>query len=521
MHIRELQKTKKTLLQVILWTLGVAAVSLFLTYYWRVAYEPSFVSGTRLTLYTFLALGAFCLLTFGVCRLCKERGTLRTVLLIFLAGLAFVFVLPPLQAPDETAHFLRSYAISCGHFDFDASRDYTAQLGALYQAFPQAFYNDYSQSIAPRFAEYAALSAGGTAAPVGETLYMLIWPYLPQAAGIAAARVLGLGALGQLYAARIANVALYAALCYPALKNCDRYRSILQSVMLLPIGLQVVAGNSYDSWLLCSAFLVFSYFAKDEITLRDLPFMLLSVLPCSLKPPQLIIVLIWLLIPKSRWHMQTKKGRRISPWLVVAGIAAAAFLLYEAAALYSTLASRNYSEIGRWNPDVDVGGQIAFVFQNLLRTLAVFWFTLYEKLFFLPGLGEFCNLDVTVPAVTLLSLFSLFTGMVLGVRKKDADTKNAALGLVLFGVLYVGVVLAALYVTWTPVGMVRVIGLQARYFIPALPAFLAAGGWLAGHVLALRPESEAKVKRAAFWLPYTVAGVSALLLFQHCFIGPF
>lgn len=521
MHIRELPKPKKLLLQFVLWTLGLAVVSLCLTYYWRVAYEPSFIDGTRLALYTFLALGGFCFLTFAICKTCKERKILCAALLVFLAGLAFVFALPPLQAPDEHAHFLRSYAISYGYFNFDGSRDFTAQLGALYEAFPTAFYNGYNQSIAPQFGQYFALSASGGGIQVGETLYMLIWPYLPQAAGIALARLLGFGALGQLYAARIANVALYAALCYPALKNCDRYRSILQSVMLLPIALQIVAGNSYDSWLLGSAFLIFSYFAKDKITLRDLPFMFLSVLPCSLKPPQLVMVLVWLLIPKSRWHMQTKKGRRVSPWLVVGGIAAAAFLIYEAAALYSTLASTNFGEIGRWNPDVSVGGQIGFVLRNLPRTLAVFWFTLYENLFFLPGLGELCNLDVVVPAVMLLSLLSLFSGMVLGVIKKDADTKNAALGMVLFGILYVGIVLAALYVTWTPVGMVRVIGLQTRYFIPALPAFLAAGGWLAGHVVVLRPESEARVRAVAFWLPYAVAAAGAVLLFQHCFIGPF
>ncbi len=506
-----------TVCRVLLWMLGITVFSLGVSYVWRVAYEPAF-GALPLTLGTGAAVGGFCLVTAGVVKLCGRRRTLCAALLIFLLGIVFAFVLPPLQAPDETAHFLRSYAVSKGYFDFDAARDYSAELGVLYKAFPSAYYNGYRQSILPNFAQYFAQKESMY---VGETMYLLFWPYLPQAAGIALARLVGFGALGQMYAARIANAALYALLCYPALKNCDRYRGILQSVMMLPIGLHIVAGNSYDSWLLGSAFLVFSFFAKNEITRRDLPFMILAALPCSIKMPQLIMLLIWLLIPESRWHVQTRRGKRISPWLVVAAALAATVLCYGIVTAYAGAFSSHYGTIERWNPDVSIPGQIEFVLKNFPRTLAVFVFTLYENLCYLPGLGEFCNLDVAIPAVMLLSLLSISIGMLLDLHQKDADTGHAAIGLVLFGVLYVGVVLAALYVTWTPVGMVRIIGLQTRYFLPALPAFLAAGGWLAGHVLAVRPERAEQIRKTGFWLPYVAGAFSAVLLFQHCYIGPF
>ena len=43
---------------------------------------------------------------------------------ILLCGALFAFANPPLQTPDETDHYLRTYAISMGRFDFDAERGY-------------------------------------------------------------------------------------------------------------------------------------------------------------------------------------------------------------------------------------------------------------------------------------------------------------------------------------------------------------------------------------------------------------
>ena len=86
--------------------------------------------------------------------------------------------------------------------------------------------------------------------PVGEPLFFMILPMLPQALAIFAARTLGGSALCCLYAARLANLAGYAFWCWLALKNCRRYKPVFLAMMLLPLSLFMAASCSYDAMLL-------------------------------------------------------------------------------------------------------------------------------------------------------------------------------------------------------------------------------------------------------------------------------
>ena len=76
-------------------------------------------------------------------------------------------------------------------------------------------------------------------------------------------------------------------------------------------------------------------------------------------------------------------------------------------------------------------------------------------------------------------------------------------------------------VTSTPVGMIRIIGVQARYFLPAflmLTVLLAA---VLSHVLAPRlAAGQKKPQAVALWTFAAFGMLGAVLLFQHYFIGP-
>ena len=146
---------------------------------------------------------------------------------------------PPLQTPDEADHYLRTYAISTGHFDFDASRTYPDDVAYLLEAFPGAWVNAHTsagvgtdpdtgaekayntagyalkqygkegavQSMADSFALYLAHDVRDSVPdPVSEPVSFLVIPFLPGAVGMALARLLGFGALGCLYGGRIVNL---------------------------------------------------------------------------------------------------------------------------------------------------------------------------------------------------------------------------------------------------------------------------------------------------------------------------
>ena len=178
----------------------------------------------------------------------------------FLCGLLFAFANPPLQTPDEADHYLRTYAISTGHFDFDASRTYPDDVAYLLEAFPGAWVNAHTsagvgtdpdtgaekayntagyalkqygkdgavQSMADSFALYLAHDVRDSVPdPVSEPVSFLVIPFLPGAVGMALARLLSFGALG-------CYMAGASSTCWPT-RCCARWRWPKRSVTARPL----------------------------------------------------------------------------------------------------------------------------------------------------------------------------------------------------------------------------------------------------------------------------------------------
>ena len=99
-------------------------------------------------------------------------------------------------------------------------------------------------------------------------------------------------------------------------------------------------------------------------------------------------------------------------------------------------------------------------------------------------------------------------------------TPRSAAGLGLLTALYTGGVLAAQYITYTPVGMVRVLGVQTRYLLPAfLMLFVLVSALLSRVLEPARPGGRgAQVLCLCSCSGFAL--LSAVLLAQHYFIGP-
>lgn len=169
---------------------------------------------------------------------------------------------------------------------------------------------------------------------------------------------------------------------------------------------------------------------------------------------------------------------------------------------------------------VNMGEQLRFVLQNLPRTAMVFLGTLYENNLFLGLLGSFGAMDLNIGLVSMLSPVVLAFASALSVHEKSSLTLRPSLGLFGLAVLYTGGVLAAQYITYTPVAMVRVLGVQARYLLPAFLMLFVLLAALLSHVF----ETTRAGGKKAFHLGLSVcaffAVLSAVLLAQHYFIGP-
>ena len=254
---------------------------------------------------------------------------------------------------------------------------------------------------------------------------------------------------------------------------------------------------------------------EREVTDRSLAaFLAVFLVMNTIKP---WINLLWLAalwcVPRKNWQPRLRR------WLAVLLALAAAVCISRFVDWYGAAFRSGYPEIGRQMADADMLGQLKFVLSNPLRYAAVVVGTLYENRLFLGQLGVFGALDLPIELVNLLSPLALGLGAVLSVPQPGQMTLRRTAGLGLWAAVYAVGAMTAIYITWTPVGMVRVIGLQARYF---LPAFLLLGAALAGLLsrAGIRREDPAAAQRTALGALGLFAALGALLLWQHYFIGP-
>lgn len=529
------------------WLLGLApvtALAVGLVYYWRVFYSFDRMAAGLFTLLACTVAWALYLAVFLAVRLGRSFAG-RAAVCIFVCGALFCFANPPLQAPDETDHYLRSYAISLGRLDFDADRGYPEDVDRLLAAFPGAWVNAHTSvgwgensqgaeapydssgyalkqwgedgevlSVADSFAQY--LSGEPAKEKVTEPISLMILPFVPQALGMVLARLVGLGALGCLYAGRLANLACYTLLCWLALRGCRRYQPVFLGVMLLPLSLYMAASLSYDATLLGFYYLVASYYCRDEIRDRDVyAFFTAFVLMNVAKPYiNLLWIVLPLILPRRAWKTRWKK------WQVALAGLAGAVVVTRFIEWYGVAFRHNYGTIERMIEGVEQLPQLAFILSNPLRYIAVLFGTLYENEFFIGQLGVFGSLDLPIPLLNILCPAVLLFCAALSVHEKSSLRPLPAAGLGALGVVYIAGAMTAMYITYTPVGMVRVIGLQARYFLPVFLMLLVLVAALLSHVLEPKLAGTGKALNVALVTAGGTAVLGAVLLFQHWFIGP-
>lgn len=523
-----------------------AVLGVVLSYYWRVFYGLDARGIPPLWPTAFcVALGVGA----GAAALALRRirdFAARGAVCILLCGALFAFANPPLQTPDETEHYLRTYAISMGRFDFDAQRGYPEDVSRLLHAFPGAWVNAHTsagvgidpdtkeeqpyntagyalkqygkdgevQSIADSFAQYFSGQDQGD--PVTEPISFLILPFLPGALGMALARLLGLGALGCLYAGRLGNLLAYTLLCWLGLRSAQKARPAFLCVMLLPMSLYMGASLSYDATLLASYYLMLALLTRPRWDTRTAAlYAAACVFANGTKPYlNLLWVVLPLLLPKQDW--KAKGSRPVWAGVCAAGSLALTVFVEQ----YGVLMRHNYGTIARQGGSaVDGAGQLGFILSNPLRYVAVLLGTLYENDGFLGQLGLFGWKDMPIAFLSLTGPLVLLAAALLCTSGQDSLGRRRLGGLGAFAALYGIGAMTAMYITYTPMGMVRIVGLQTRYFLPLWLLLVLGVAALARRALAPRLTPQ-QAQNLALPLCGGYALVGAVLLFQHYFVGP-
>lgn len=509
------------------WLVGYALVllgSAAVVYYWRVIFSPLPLPAGMFTLQVALVASVVFGIVFYIAHFLKGRICVQAAACIFATGLLFCFASAPMQVPDENRHFLRANAISHGAFFYSGEQEFTNDVALLVNKFP-AFYNKdvqfkRAEMIPTAFAEYHTALEEGTKAEVDAPIMFVLLPFLPQALFMAIARLFGFTALGQMYAARIANLLLYSLLCYKTFRNCDKYRGVFIAAAMLPLSIFMAASCSYDSLVLSLSYLMISYFCKKEFTNLDvIAFCVALSFASYIKLNSIVLVAILLLIPKERWKSSA------NPWLVTGGILLAGLFFTKGLSWldWNVLKSGYPVELPRGSGDAaNPLGQQMFVLQNPFKFLMILVFGLVENAGYVGNLGIFGWLDIDIQLVSIVSLVLLGAASALGIQQKE-DTKAtgaAALFLAVGG--YFAAVMTAMYLYETDYQSIRVTGAQPRYFLPAILMLFMLLSILLGKAVQpklLGSKTVARTESITLWIAVAVGLLAAVLLFESTFIG--
>lgn len=435
-----------------------------------------------------------------------------------LLGLLSLFILPPLSAPDEISHYVSAYELS-SHLigaqatdrygrvllrpedvwveDLDASHVY--EMGedgtwkadvsvsgenrviaqpleeASYRQIHEIFENGVSENL--RHTELGATEADSLFPPVTTTPLA----YLPQAIGIAAARLLGFGTLPLLYLGRICNLIFFVLMTTLAMRRLPFGKEVLFGVALLPMTIHLSASYSYDVMIMGCFFLLTAVCldlasAQERVRKRDvalLAFLMAVAGPCKMVYAPLMG--LCLLIPVVRFGNWKR-------WLISAAAVGLAFafamFFVNRQIIASYAVATEADSFVEWA--AEPGYTLTLLIHQPQRLVKIFYQTILwqAQQYHLTMIGaSLGNLDpvLDVPYVVVVTLSLCLLG--LAFRKPGESLHFSGGQRVWIGVVCAGcagLVMLSMLIAWTPLSARVINGVQGRYFLPFLPVLLLA-----------------------------------------------
>lgn len=464
----------------------------------------------------------------------RKRWSLEQIYLPvgFFLGLAYLFVLPPLSAPDEVSHYISAYQLSShmlgkeanyrtghvlvrgndwfledthGTYGYEVDED---EILTVLDAAPEeregiVLGQNLSEETYRQIYEKGILGKktpqeeaweenrgeGSMAAQTAVSPYppVVTTPlaYVPQALGISLARVLHLNSIWLAYMGRLCNLLFFVAVTALAMKRLPFGKEVLFGVALLPMTLHLSASFSYDVMIMGCMFYFTAVcldlaFRKEKVEKRDVAvLMVLMAMAGPCKMVYAVMMGLCLLIPVKKFGGWTR-------WAVsavcVAGIWAAAMVLVNRQTIVSYASATE--QVVPWAEEA--GYSLYFLIHNPGTLIQMIYNTLLWQAenchmtmigAYLGNLDQ--GLDVPYPAVIC------FTCCLLGLalKKPGESVRLTGAGRVWTWVVCAGcamAILLSMLIAWTPVSSHVISGVQGRYFLPFLPVLLIAlkNDWL-------------------------------------------
>lgn len=423
-----------------------------------------------------------------------------TIGLVF--GLIFVFLLPPLVAPDEWNHFRRALLTSEGALRTETFYPPGSRTKVVGGTMPEHFllaeqllrlglpYTEQNIRKVPMFSGYftddflsqrrfsgnVILSFFKQQTASSGKVYGSIFPttavyfphlYLPQAAGIALGRLMRLPVIASLYAGRVFNLLAWLCLVYCAIKLTPVFKWLLLLLALTPTSLLQSSSLSADALtngLSILLIAVFLHYAYDNLKGKAMPALIVGLSALvAVSKLYLQFIFLHLLVPVERI------GSRKKYWLFL--------LLLVITTAVAVLLWRDNAKDLYVNvlPYVSPPDQVRYILHNPGNYLAVLWNTLLRDVgsIITAFVGKLGHYDHFLPG-WFIAVHVLILLLVASLDSKREVVIPLSQKIVLSAVFILSClwVFTSQYLAWTNVGAPVIEGVQGRYFIPVAPLFL-------------------------------------------------
>lgn len=426
----------------------------------------------------FVSIVAFFVLTMCSCWKNKIVIPLEIAFLVItiLVGGLSVAALPSHKVGfDEEIHFGRSYfwgetvqgkeTIS---YPYGIEELYTTSLSNWPTHLPQSEQerkaeNDYRNAVVQYEQEDSWKEDTNYALSISTIAY--IFQYLFIKIGM----VLNLPFVYVYKLGRLSNVLLYAILGFFAIRHLKAGKRIFFLFALMPTAMMAAITYTYDAWVNGFSFLAMSYllgmwFDKQEkIKWKDYIIMLAAFIFASMpKAIYIPFILLAVLIPSNRF-------RNKKEMYIMKGIVCAAFLIMLSSFVWPTV-SNPQAEGDSRGGDTSVAGQLVYIFSHpwyytklLLSSIGKTFYSFTIGAEGLARMGHFSKLANT-SLIGLALAYTVGTDCRLEERVEIKLWQKVSILVVCFGVMCL--IWTALYLSYTPVGLNQINGVQGRYYLP-------------------------------------------------------
>ncbi len=429
-------------------------------------------------------------------------------------GILYMLVLPPLSAPDELRHYVTAYQLSScflgqpsnsasGHVLVRAEDMWLEDVGGCYEyeagedgylrVKPQTAENTWVLGATLTEDTYRTIRQQGFSGRIypegtdADTLMVSIHSpvvttpagFVPQAFGMALARLLGLNTLGLLYLGRLFNLLFFVGMTFLAIRRIPFGGEVMVGTALLPMTLHLSASLSYDVMIMGCLFYFTAVcldlaYEKEQVEKRDVA--VLMILMAAAGPCKMIYGVfmgLCLLIP-------VKKFGGWKGWVLSAAAVLGAWGIAMAAVNTRTILSYATETESYVAWAEEPGYSLFYLIHHPIRLIQMFYQTIVWQAehYHLTMIGAYLgNLDQILNVPYVVVVFFTVCLLCLAMKKPGEMLRMSGKDRVWVSVLCAACTAAAMLsmlIAWTAMSSQVIEGVQGRYFLPFLPVLLMA-----------------------------------------------